>query len=155
MRRVSLSVVGGMVIPILLFLGGAFASDLNIGWLAGTLLFAVGWPFEIYSPIFPPPPDCPFCDPTLPAMLASMLCDFIVYALISYAFMWWRGIGEDGRAVFQTLNLTTATEDHAPPLRAVRAQSIGAMAYAHATTSLTDEDRIDAQTFARHPRPAR
>ena len=154
-KRVTLSLVGGMSIPVLLFFAAVFASGSTFEWLAGILFFAVGWPLEIYSPIFPPPADAPFFEPTTPAMLATMLCDLIVYSLLSYAFLYWRNIAGKDETVFQTLNLSSPRDSYTVNSNVNRARLIGAPSRVKTTASFNDEAWTDAQTFARHSRVVR
>ena len=152
-KRITLSVVGGMSIPLLLFFVAVFTSGSGFEWLAGILYFVVGWPLAIYDPIFTPPPNCSWdCGPTLPAILTSTLCDVVVFALLSYAFLSWRNIAGKDEAGFQTLNLSSEQNSHTEELNSNRSLMLNEPGHLKTAASFTDEASTHAQTFARHTR---
>lgn len=88
MMRILKSIAGGILIPLLLFLLAMAGDTSDVGWLeraAFAPFAAVVWPLFIFSPLFPPPPECPSCVATLPAVVASVVVDFLAYALMTYA----------------------------------------------------------------------
>ena len=87
MKRILKSVAGGILLPLLLFFLAMAGDTSDVEWLeraAFVPFAAVIWPLFIFTPLFPPPPECPSCVPTLSAVASSVVVDFIVYALITY-----------------------------------------------------------------------
>src|SRR5260370_18602787 len=102
--RILKTAAGGIFIPILLLVIGTSLLDSRIRLVEaiGNLMFvAVIWPLYIFAPLFSPPPDPSYpsccqrlpldacCDPSIhlppvPAMLASIAVDFVVYAALTY-----------------------------------------------------------------------
>ena len=95
MKRISLSVVAGLLLPVLIFAGAIFTDVLGYARATDILLYSIIWPLYIYAPIF---------GESFTTVWVSMLCDFIVYALLSYALLSWRNLAGD-KPAFQTLNL--------------------------------------------------
>ena len=89
--RILKSVAGGILLPLLLFVLAMAGDTSDVQWLeqiACVPFVAVIWPLFIFSPLFPPPPECQSCVTTLPAVAALVIVDFIFYALITYAALW-------------------------------------------------------------------
>ena len=154
MKRMMEAAAGGILFPILLLFGAIFAEASGLGGLARILTLTFMWPLLIYSPIFPPPPECLSCEPTMAAILVTMLCDFIVFSLLSYGLFYWRDFETYAEAEVQTLGIASSTVDDSGESAAAPAgtktsirKTLGA--------SICDEDRTDAQTFTRHSRAVR
>jgi hypothetical protein len=89
MRRLLISVTGGIFIPLLLF---AFTMMMverieqkwGMGWLANALMFSVVGPMAIWERVFPPPPSCLSCGPTETAIFATIVTVFLFYAVLTY-----------------------------------------------------------------------
>jgi hypothetical protein len=87
MRRLLISVGGGISIPILLL---AFASLVGeeldrrgMEWAVDLLFFSFMGPLKIWERVFPPPP-CESCGPTTAALIATIVTVFVIYASLTY-----------------------------------------------------------------------
>lgn len=89
MKRFMLSVIGGLIIPLVV---GAIAALLlfsGVTWLSliGFILFlTVGGVCIPLRLLFPTSDEL---------VLAGIICDFFLYSLLTYAFLRWRHIGSE------------------------------------------------------------
>ena len=89
MRRLLISIGGGIFIPLLLFaftmmVGESLEYDLGMGWLANLLMFSFVGPMVIWERVFPAPPSCPSCGPTDAAIIGTIVTVFMFYFLLTY-----------------------------------------------------------------------
>lgn len=97
--RIFKSLAGGIFIPVVFFVSSQWAERSNIPWLeraAVILFYIVIWPLFITEWLFPPPPACPSCHPTMAAIYAAIILDFFLAALFTYVALWFY---EKGRPV--------------------------------------------------------
>jgi hypothetical protein len=106
--RIPKSAAVGLFVPILLLIIGTALLDSGIHLIrpiGALMLGAVIWPLFIFERLFPLPRDPSYpgccqtlpldacCDPTfhvptVPAMVASVAVDFVVYAALTYFIIW-------------------------------------------------------------------
>jgi hypothetical protein len=91
MKRILISTLGGVLIPLSLA-GGAILIVEVLGLhllepLARLLLLAVAWPLRIFSRVFPQPSGVLLEGPSSAALVATIVLDFLVYALICYSLL--------------------------------------------------------------------
>lgn len=91
MKRILISVLGGVMIPLSLT-GSAIliVEILGIHWLeplARLLLMAVAWPLKIFSRVFPQATGVILEGPSSSALVATIIVDFLVYSLVSYSIL--------------------------------------------------------------------
>ena len=83
MKRLLISICGGLLLPlfllVLLFPVGVIFGQTAMFLFAETVF----WPFSIWLPVFPPP-KCVSCNTSLEAIIASVITDFVAYALLTY-----------------------------------------------------------------------
>ena len=89
MRRLLISICGGIFIPLSLFaftatVGETLEYDMEMEWAVNLLLYSFAGPLKIWDRTFPPPPSCPSCGPTTAALLATVITVFIFYSLLTY-----------------------------------------------------------------------
>ena len=89
MRRLLISIGGGVLIPVSLFAltmmaGESLEHDLGMGWLASALMFSFVGPMALWERVFPHSPPCPSCGPTDSAMVATIVTDFLFYSVLVY-----------------------------------------------------------------------
>ena len=84
MRRLVLSIAGGIVLPVFLYLLYVLVGLAYLGlqlpwleWLVVTLFYLVFWPLIIWDNIFPAPP-------TAPALIATAITVFVFWSLLTY-----------------------------------------------------------------------
>ena len=90
MRRLLISVSGGVFIPLLLF---AFAMMMveriernwGMGWLANLLMFSIVGPMAIWERVFPHLPACLSCGPTDTAIMATIVTVFLFYSVLTFS----------------------------------------------------------------------
>jgi hypothetical protein len=96
MRRLLLSIAGGVLIPILIFGGallGALVAHLwHITWLGESFLWLIGWPLALLKPLTPSSEDTSSTAAhiRLAVYLATPILDFLAYSLLTYTVLWWR-----------------------------------------------------------------
>jgi len=89
MRRLFISITGGIFIPLVLF---GFAMMLveplehkwGLGWMANLLMFSFVGPVAIWERVFPHLTPCPSCGPTDRAIVATIITVFLFYAVLTY-----------------------------------------------------------------------
>jgi ABC-type Na+ efflux pump permease subunit len=93
MNRISLSMIGGVVIPILYYCAASFISFLiyiSIGWeqlpgIAETLLFLpIGWTEMIYDKLFS---THIFSEFIVEYLLLTIIGNYILYFSLTYSFL--------------------------------------------------------------------
>ena len=89
MRRLLISIGGGIFIPLLLFaftsmVGESLEYRFGMKWFANLLIFSFVGPMVIWARVFPPPPSCPSCGPTDAAIIATIVSVFLFYFLLTY-----------------------------------------------------------------------
>jgi hypothetical protein len=89
MRRLFISISGGLLIPLLLFaftmmMAERLERDWGLGWLANLVAFLCVGPMAIWERVFPHSPSCPSCGPTDTAIAASIVTVFLFYAGLTY-----------------------------------------------------------------------
>ncbi len=89
MRRLLVSITGGILIPISLFaltmmLGESLEHRWGLGWLANLLMFSFVGPMAIWERVFPHSPSCPSCGPTDTAIVATLVTVFLFYSVATY-----------------------------------------------------------------------
>jgi hypothetical protein len=86
-RRLLISVGGGISIPILLLaftsLVGEELDRRGMEWAVNLLFFSFMGPLKIWERVFPPPP-CDSCGPTTAALVATIVTVFVIYASFTY-----------------------------------------------------------------------
>jgi hypothetical protein len=86
-RRILISVAGGIFIPILLLaftsLVGGELDRRGMEWAVDLLFFSFMGPLKIWERVFPPPP-CDSCGPTTAALIATIVTVFVIYASLTY-----------------------------------------------------------------------
>jgi len=86
-RRLLISVGGGISIPILLLaltsLVGEELERRAVEWPIDLLFFSFMGPLKIWERVFPPPP-CDSCGPTTAALIATIVTVFVIYASFTY-----------------------------------------------------------------------
>jgi hypothetical protein len=91
MRRLALSAIGGVVIPlayawVVVWLSRVFEeSPFSI-----VVAAPIEWPYWIYSQFFDPKPKGPSPFIPLGLQLALYLGNFLLYTLLTYIVLWWR-----------------------------------------------------------------
>jgi TRAP-type uncharacterized transport system fused permease subunit len=94
MKRLLISLAGGVLVPLLLLAAAFLISDvmhLERFEIVSDIFFgAVAWPIRVFSSLFPPPPQCVGCFLTTKAIFASALCNVIIYMLVVYILLWCR-----------------------------------------------------------------
>jgi hypothetical protein len=96
-RHVPLSILGGVVLPILYVLLVPLAARL-ISWLIpsfpydGVFTAPLVWPALLYDRIFPPAPLPPNLMsggefPRIEAIIVMIVCNFLQYAILTYALL--------------------------------------------------------------------
>ncbi len=100
MNRILLSLVGGILIPMVLGLSSVFMMDVLyeqwgiiwLDWLAQIFLYLVAWPLAFIGLFLPASdsanPNAPFIRQTL--YLTALLCTVVTYSLLTYGVLWWR-----------------------------------------------------------------
>ncbi len=89
MRRLLISITGGIFIPLFLFAFTMMAvesleHDWGLGWLANLLMFSFVGPMVIWERVFPHLPSCPSCGPTDKAIVATIVTVFLFYSVSTY-----------------------------------------------------------------------
>jgi hypothetical protein len=90
MTRILKTIAGGILIPLLLFFLALAGDTSDVEWIeyAAVIPFtAVVWPLSVFSQFFPPSPGCFLCF-GLTLIAASVVVDFLLYALLTYAALW-------------------------------------------------------------------
>ena len=86
MKRLLISIGGGLLIPILLFallpLVGPLLQMAGAEWALNLLMHSFLGPLKIWMPIFPN--SCPSCGPTDEAIIATIITDFLFYSLLTH-----------------------------------------------------------------------
>ncbi len=86
MKRFLLSLCGGLLIPISLFivflLSAALFEMTRMDWVVKIAFYSIAWPPDVWEPIFPN--SCESCGPTDEAIAATIATDFIFYSLVTY-----------------------------------------------------------------------
>lgn len=102
-KRILLSMVGGIVIPLAALAGIAITikiSERKLESLFYIFFWVIGWPRILTAPVTPKSDDT---SPTamnirLLMLIATPVLDFLAYALLTYLLLWWR----DTRKRFNT-----------------------------------------------------
>ncbi len=94
-KRLLLSIAGGIAVPLLLvviamIIHMIFPQQREMAWLGAIYFWVAGWPLKIFNVIFPSSPNCPDCGPVGVAVMATMICDVIIYSSLIYIALWWR-----------------------------------------------------------------
>ena len=89
MRRLLISISGGVFIPLVLFAftmmaGESLEHDRGMGWLANALMFSFVGPMALWERVFPHSPSCPSCGPTDSAIVTTIVTDFLFYSVSVY-----------------------------------------------------------------------
>jgi len=90
MRRLLISISGGVFIPLLLFalsmmMVERLEHNWEMGWLAILLMFSIVGPMVIWERVFPHLPACPSCAPTDTAIVATIVTVFLFYSLLTFS----------------------------------------------------------------------
>jgi hypothetical protein len=91
MTRILKAIAGGILIPPLLFFLALAADTSDMEWIeyAAVIPFtALVWPLSVFSQFFAPTPGCFSCFATLTLIGASVVVDFLLYGLLTYAALW-------------------------------------------------------------------
>jgi len=89
MKKLFISIAGGVFIPLLLFvftmmMVERIEQNWRMGWLANVLMFSIVGPMAIWERVFPPSPSCLSCGPTDTAIIATIVTVFLFYAVLTY-----------------------------------------------------------------------
>ncbi len=99
MKRISFSLIGGLVIPfayfLLLFLFFILlkATNINIGgdsWVAWLITLPLEWSGYIYNWLFPPESEIVYGRLRAEVIWAQIITNFIVSFVVTYIFLSWR-----------------------------------------------------------------
>ena len=86
MRRLLISIAGGIVIPLLLLLffivGASLIGMTELDWMLKPLFNLIWWPFAVWEPFFPS--ACGSCGPSIEAVAVNIATQFVVYTLLTY-----------------------------------------------------------------------
>ena len=86
MKRLLISICGGLSIPLVLFVAAAtllpLLQQLDMEWAARFLFDTFMWPLRIWAPIFPNP--CESCGPSDAAIIATIITDFLLYSSLTH-----------------------------------------------------------------------
>ena len=114
MKRILLSLAGGVFIPIFYFIViGLIVSIPNRGfsnvsgdsrWL-WFLFLPLQWSGHIYNRLFPPETEKVFGELRGAVIWTNIITNFIVYSLLTYIVLWWR---DKRRRISQAARLKTA-----------------------------------------------
>ena len=89
MRRVVLSLFGGVLVPVSLFGMGVLIMDIlglrKLEPIARVLIVAAAWPLKIFGYIFPN--DELALGPTNEALLATVILDILIYSTLVYLIL--------------------------------------------------------------------
>ena len=96
MKRILLSLAGGIIIPILLVSLAWLLLDIfdmqGPGWFGELLFTPITWPLTLLGPFFPksdnPAPYTPMARITL--FLLAMLLNILLYSSLTYIVISWR-----------------------------------------------------------------
>jgi hypothetical protein len=98
-KRPLISIVGGILIPLVFGLSSLFMMDVIyeqwgitwFDWLAQILLYLVAWPMALIGLLLPSSdsadPNAPLIRRTL--YLTALLCTVMTYSLLTYGSLWW------------------------------------------------------------------
>ena|SRR5256885_9168104 len=92
MKRILLSLIGGVVIPTLLLFIVFFMMHIfeltPLEPLAYALLIMVIWPLKIFNRIFPA--EGMAFGPTDAALIGTAICTVLFYSILTYGILWLR-----------------------------------------------------------------
>jgi len=94
-RRILLSAVGGIVIPLVALAGMAIALKIpedRSESLFDIFFWVIGWPRILTAPVTPKSDDVSSTamNIRLLMLIATPVLDFLAYALLTYFLLWWR-----------------------------------------------------------------
>ncbi|HEY3026748.1 MAG TPA: hypothetical protein VGJ55_11415 [Pyrinomonadaceae bacterium] len=99
MKRIILSAGGGIVFPIaylllvwlivsiIQFINGSARGD---SWWFYFLAMPLEWGGRLYNVVFPTQFEKPYALLKFPAIVSDFIGAFLLFALVTYAFLWWR-----------------------------------------------------------------
>jgi formate/nitrite transporter FocA (FNT family) len=93
MKRLLLSIAGGVLIPILAFGGAVLIGESpNLRWLSRAFVWAFGWPLALLKPLMPNSENASHIAALtrLALYLATPVLDVPVYSLLTYILLSWR-----------------------------------------------------------------
>jgi hypothetical protein len=100
MKRIYISIAGGILVPLLLGISSVFLMDVVyeqwnltwLDWLAKTLLAMVAWPLVLVGPLMPasdnPNPMAPNIRMAL--IIVAMVLDIVTYSFLTYLVLTYR-----------------------------------------------------------------
>jgi hypothetical protein len=94
-KRILLSMLGGVVIPLAAIAGMAISLKISEGRsesLFSIFFWLVGWPRILTAPITPKSDDTSSTamNIRLVMLIAVPVLDFLAYTLLTYLLLWWR-----------------------------------------------------------------
>lgn len=91
MKKICLSVIGGIVIPILYLCTGAFLVNVVKTEPPYFLRFIFNWSGNLYNYFFPDTDDFKmFSEFRYESILATIIGNFLLYFLLTYLVLWWK-----------------------------------------------------------------
>lgn len=96
MRRVLLSIAGGLLIPILiLMIGWMLLEVLDVQgpeWIGQYLFIPITWPLVLLGPLFPASDSAYVFAPAIRIILffVAILFNILLYSALSYVILWRR-----------------------------------------------------------------
>lgn len=96
MKRLSISILGAVVILFLLFMDfmlGAYVFRQLDGpeWIASFFFLLLSWPLRIFDPILGTHQSLlSDHEPNLSALIATLITQLGTYSLVIYTALWWR-----------------------------------------------------------------
>ena len=87
MRKLLISITGGVFIPLLLFgftMMTAESLEHKWGWLVNLVMFSFVGPMAVWERVFPHLPPCPSCGTTDKAIVATIVTVFLFYSVFTY-----------------------------------------------------------------------
>ena len=93
MKRLLQSIAGGFLIPAsLLVIAAIIGGTFELDKFGAAFIYLAAFPLVPIAPFLPasdsPDPNAPLIRVAL--YLSALLCDVIIYSLVTYTFLWWR-----------------------------------------------------------------
>ncbi len=86
MKRLLISIGGGLLIPVLLLAFAALVWELlemvGMRWAVELLFYTFLWPLKIWTTVFPH--SFSSCGPTEEAIIATIITDFLFYSSLTH-----------------------------------------------------------------------